>query len=98
MGNVNSDFAWERWCSSKREGSETEVVVNDNCLFPGRWISYVLADQSVHLLKGKLRLRQVTRRMDNGHQTPIQTSRTDLPAAQVACRMFERWRQENFFK
>lgn len=64
----------------------------------GRWITYVLADQSVRLLKGKLRLRQVTRRMDNGHQTPILTSRTDLPAAQVAYRMFARWRQENFFK
>jgi hypothetical protein len=36
--------------------------------------------------------------MDNGHQTPILTSRRDLPAAQVAYRMFERWRQENFFK
>ena len=64
----------------------------------GRWITYVLADQSVRLLKGKLRLRQVTRRMDNGHLTPILTSRTNLPAAQVAYRMFERWRQENFFK
>jgi hypothetical protein len=64
----------------------------------GRLITYVLADQEVRLLKGKLRLRQVTRRMDNGHQTPILTSRRDLPAAQVAYRMFERWRQENFFK
>ena len=60
--------------------------------------SYTLADQEVRLLKGKLRLRQVTRRMDNGHQTPILTSRRDLPAAQVAYRMFDRWRQENFFK
>jgi transposase len=34
----------------------------------GRKISYVLADQEVRLLKGKLRLRQVTRRMENGHQ------------------------------
>ena len=50
------------------------------------------------MLKGKLRLRQVTRLMDNGHQTPILTSRRDLPAAQVAYRMFDRWRQENFFK
>jgi hypothetical protein len=50
------------------------------------------------LLKGKLRLRQVTRLMENGHQTPILTSRRDLPAAQVAYRMFDRWRQENFFK
>ena len=64
----------------------------------GRTISYVLADQEVRLLKGKLRLRQVTRLKDNGHQTPILTSRRDLSAALVAYRMFERWRQENFFK
>jgi transposase len=64
----------------------------------GQTITYVLADQQVRLLKGKLRLRQVTRLMDNGHQTPILTSRQDLPAAQVAYRMFDRWRQENFFK
>jgi transposase len=64
----------------------------------GRFITYALADQEVRLLKGKLRLRQVTRLMENGHQTPILTSRRDLPAAQVAYRMFERWRQENFFK
>jgi hypothetical protein len=64
----------------------------------GRAITYVLADQEVRLLKGRLRLRQVTRLMDNGHQTPILTSRRDLPAAQVAYRMFDRWRQENFFK
>jgi transposase len=64
----------------------------------GRLITYVLADQEVRLLRGKLRLRQITRRMDNGHQTPILTSRRDLGAALLAYRMFERWRQENFFK
>ncbi len=64
----------------------------------GRTLTYVLADQEVRLLKGKLRLRQVTRRMDNGHQTPILTSRRDLAAAQVAYRMFDRWRQENLLK
>jgi len=64
----------------------------------GRKVSYVLADQEVRLLKGKLRLRQVTRRMENGHQTAILTTRRDLAAAQVAYRMFDRWRQENFFK
>jgi len=52
----------------------------------------------VRLLKGKLRLRRVTRRSDNGHQTPILTSRRDLSAARVAHGMFDRWRQENFFK
>jgi hypothetical protein len=50
------------------------------------------------LLGGKLRLRQVTRLSEDGHQTPILTSRRDLPAVVVAYRMFERRRQENFFK
>lgn len=64
----------------------------------GREVNYRLADQEVRLLKGKLRLRQVTRLTEDGHQTPILTSRRDLPALLVAYRMFERWRQENFFK
>lgn len=64
----------------------------------GRTVRYRLADQGVHLLSGALRLRQVTRLSADGHQTPIVTSRRDLPAAMVAYRMFERWRQENFFK
>jgi len=40
----------------------------------------------------------VTRLTDGGHQTPILTSRWDLRDIVVAYRMFERWRQENFFK
>jgi transposase len=66
-------------------------------IFDGREVRYQLADQGVRLLKGRLRLRQVTRLKDD-HQTPIVTSRQDLPAVEVAYRMFERWRQENFFK
>ena len=64
----------------------------------GKMNTYLLADQEVRFLKGKLRLRQVTRLAEDGHQTPILTSRRDLLAAQVAYRMFDRWRQENFFK
>jgi transposase len=64
----------------------------------GRKLHYLLADQNVLLLKRKLRLRQVTRLSCDGHQTRILTSRWDLPAIEVAYRMFERWRQENFFK
>jgi hypothetical protein len=64
----------------------------------GKKVSYQLADQDVRLLRGKLSLRQVTRLSDNGHQTPILTSRKDLSAVEIAFRMFERWRQENFFK
>jgi hypothetical protein len=67
-------------------------------MIEGREICYSLADQGVWLLGGKLRLRQVTRLCDSGHQTAILTSRRDLAAIEVAFRMFERWRQENFFK
>ena len=63
----------------------------------GRKVCYLLADQQVSLLKGKLVLRQVTR-LSGGHQTPILTSRTDLSTLEIAHRMFDRWRQENFFK
>lgn len=64
----------------------------------GRWVSYQLHDQAVRFLKGKLRLRQVTRLCDGGHQTQVITNRWDLRDIEVAYRMFERWRQENFFK
>ena len=66
--------------------------------FDGCWVDYLLHDQPVRFLKGKLRLRQVTRLCDNGHQTQVMTSRWDLRDVEVAYRMFERWRQENFFK
>src|SRR5438046_1285850 len=64
----------------------------------GRRVRYLLHEQPVRFLKGKLRLRQITRLTEGGHQTPIVTSRWDLRAIVLAYRMFERWRQENFFK
>jgi transposase len=64
----------------------------------GRWVTYCLHDQAVRFLQGKLRLRQVTRLCDDGHQTQVITSRWDLRDIEVAYRMFDRWRQENFFK
>jgi transposase len=64
----------------------------------GRIISYMLADTGVRLKNG-LRLRQVTWLSESGtHQTPIITSRRDLAPAEIAYSMFNRWRQENFFK
>src|SRR5208283_5175282 len=64
----------------------------------GRRVRYLLHEQPVRFLKGTLRLRQITRLAEGGHQTPIVTSRWDLRAIVLAYRMFERWRQENFFK
>jgi hypothetical protein len=64
----------------------------------GRPVQYLLHDQPVRFLKGKLLLRQVMRLTETGHQTPVLTSRWDLRDIVVAYKMFERWRQENFFK
>jgi len=66
--------------------------------FDGRLVDYLLHDEPARFLKGRLRLRQVTRLCDGGHQTNVITSRWDLRDIEVAYRMFERWRQENFFK
>jgi len=64
----------------------------------GKRVEYWLHDQGVAFLKGALCLRQITRLNPTGHQTHIVTSRQDLSAVTIAYRMFERWRQENFFK
>jgi prepilin-type processing-associated H-X9-DG protein len=73
------------------------LFVEHTATFDRREVKYLLADQGIRLLSGALRLRQVTRLSDD-HQTQIVTSRRDLSAVEVAYRMFERWRQENFFK
>ena len=64
----------------------------------GRRIEYDLDDRNIRLLGGSLSLRQVSRLTEKSHVTTIVTSRRDLPALHVAYRMFNRWRQENFFK
>jgi prepilin-type processing-associated H-X9-DG protein len=84
-----------------RKGSWRKVsrrhFQRQHAIIDGQRVDDVLADQEVRLLGGKLKLRQVTR-LKGDHQTPVLTSRRDLSAVEVAYRMFERWRQENFFK
>jgi transposase len=48
--------------------------------------------------KRHLWMREVRVLRDDGRQTPILTNRQDLPAVMVAYRIFQRWRQENYFK
>jgi hypothetical protein len=79
-----------------RQVAEKRFVLRQARL-DGRRVRFWLHDQPVRFLRGSLRLRQVTRLQD-GHQTPVLTSRWDLRDIAVAYRMFERWRQENFFK
>ena len=60
---------------------------------------YRLAEDEARFGKGgSFRMREVRRLCANGHQTSVLTTRRDLPIAEVASRMFARWRQENFFR
>jgi hypothetical protein len=48
--------------------------------------------------KRYLWMREVRVLRNDGRQTPILSNRQDLSAVMVAYRMFDRWRQENYFK
>jgi len=63
----------------------------------GRSVRYVLAERMVEILPG-FSMREIRRLCDSGHQTSILTTRHDLGREVLAYRMFERWRQENFFR
>ena len=66
-------------------------------MIDGRPVRYTLAERVVEVRPG-FALREVRRWCENGHQTAVLTTRRDLPQAEVAYRMFERWTQENFFR
>jgi hypothetical protein len=83
----------------------TEHTLTDERGVEHRW---QLADRKVRIrlsAKGAkhhghktITLRQIVRLSPDGHQTHILTSRFDLSAAEIAARMFNRWRQENYFR
>jgi transposase len=92
---------------SRQRFTEQQVTVDGRCL------RYQLYDQP-RVRVGRLRrakqvsagaqtsqylwLRQVTVLRDDGGQTQAVTNRTDLSGALVLYYLFNRWRQENFFK
>jgi hypothetical protein len=63
----------------------------------GKKVEYRLAEREVKLSNG-LKVREIRRRTDDGHQTAVITTNDKLPLLAVAQRMFSRWRQENFFR
>ena len=77
---------WPRSCFQKVSG---EV--------DGRRVEYELAEREVRLAVG-LRVREVRRLRSDGLQTAVLTTHPGMRAVEVAWRMFERWRQENFFR
>lgn len=88
-----------------RKGAHSEVPRDEfsrhEGRFEGRNVAYELAERTLKLdyRGGSLTLREVVRLSEDGkHQTSIVTNRKDLEPVEIAYRMFERWRQENFFK
>ena len=63
----------------------------------GKRVTYLLGEKTIELGKGFM-VREVRRLCDDGHQTSIISTRFDLSPFTVAIRMFDRWRQENFFR
>jgi len=63
----------------------------------GEKVEYHLAEREVKLTNG-LKVREIRRLTDDGHQTAVITTNDKLPLLAVAHRMFSRWRQENFFR
>jgi len=95
---IQQDFAILTYRKGKGRLVNEQRFVHRRAKLDGHWVTYDLHDQPVRFLKGKLRLRQITRLCEGGHQTQIITSRWDLRDIEVAYRMFDRWRQENYFK
>ena len=78
-----------RW--QERFFEEMEGKIN------GRTVKYRLAERTVKLSNG-LKVREIRRLTDDGHQTAIITTDLDRSTMDVALTMFGRWGQENFFR
>lgn len=73
-----------------------DQFITHELVLPTGKLTYELHDSTI-VVGDNFEMRQVTRRKGD-HQTHIVTTRTDMAAVDVARRMFDRWRQENFFK
>jgi len=108
-----SPKSFQRWHTQQtevityRKGKQTPWDPQDfrpfNLEREGKSVTYWLAERSVQVIPAHGKhpafwMREIRRLCKNGHQTAILTTRQDLPAEQLADRMFGRWRQENFFK
>jgi transposase len=66
--------------------------------FEGKRVRFWIAEDQILFAKTGP-WRRVVVRTKSGHQTPILTSLgPEVGAARIACLMFARWRQENFFR
>lgn len=75
----------------------TDVFSEHEAVVSGRRTTYLLAERSVVMRRG-FWMREIRCLTKSGHQTAILTTLQDPSAIDLACRMFSRWQQENFFR
>lgn len=63
----------------------------------GRHVELRLSERLTTLRNG-LQIREIAEEREDGGQTIVITSHMGKPAALIAYRMFQRWRQENYFR
>ena len=69
-----------------------------SCRFEGRRITMMIAEDQIRVGKSGP-WRRIVMRTQDGHQTPILSSLgREVAGARIACLIFARWRQENFFR
>jgi hypothetical protein len=74
-----------------------ECFTETNSRIGDKPVTYCLGERSIMIGKD-FWMREVRRLCDSGHQTSVVTTRQDLSAERIACKMFSRWNQENFFR
>ena len=78
-------------------GLPVERFQRRECHFEGRRLRMWLAEDQTRVGRSDP-WRRIVVRTNDGHQTPILTSLKRPAPAKIACLIFARWRQENFFK
>ncbi len=78
------------WINGKNATSSCILVT-------GETVEMALAERGTWL-GGKLWVREIRKRTDNGHQTAIIATHYAMDFIRIAAAMFARWSQENFFR
>jgi hypothetical protein len=81
----------------KRDPHPEEGFSKQSLEVEGRRMTYTLSERLVTFRNG-LALREIAELREDGGQSIIVTSHREHSAVLLAYRMFERWRQENYFK
>lgn len=81
----------------KKDWHPPEAFTQRRVRIDGHLVTLTISERTVRLRNG-LELREIAELRDDGGQTILLTSHLGHPAELLAYRLFQRWRQENFFR